>query len=223
VQVNQTRRYFRPRRCSCFRPGLPSSRASCAWCLATSRKEVIRKDRAKRGKRHSQPGRIGNKLGTGLAMLARCDCSIHRSRRYRNRLEIRSLDHHRNVFSNTMSMADVPASKSGPRNSARNDDVARPASPSTTTLLALGVTARRRRHRRMFPGEPEGATDSAGNAVIPARNGSVDEMGTSHRHVRASQCDRRKLPKSPAAVKNAMRVLPLRGPQARAPSTRGGR
>ena len=33
----------------------------------------------------------------------------------------------------------------------RNDDVARPASPSTTTLLALGVTARRRRHRRMFP------------------------------------------------------------------------
>ena len=32
----------------------------------------------------------------------------------------------------------------------------------------------------MFPGEPEGATDSAGNAVIPASNGSVDEMGTSH-------------------------------------------
>ena len=106
---------------------------------------------------------------------------------------------------------------------ARNDDVARPASPSTTTLLALGVTARRRRHRRMFPGEPEGATDSAGNAVIPARNGSVDEMGTSHRHGRAPQCDRRKLPKSPAAVKNAMHVLPLRGPQACAPSTRGGR
>ena len=49
--------------------------------------------RTPRGKR-----RIGNKMGTGLAILAQCDDNMHRSRRYRNRLAIKAFKYHRNVF-----------------------------------------------------------------------------------------------------------------------------
>ena len=43
-------------------------------------------------------GRIGNKMGTGLAILAQCGYNLHISMRYRNRLEIKPVDHHCNVF-----------------------------------------------------------------------------------------------------------------------------
>ncbi len=46
----------------------------------------------------AQLGRFGYKLGTGLAILAQCDYKIHRSRRYRNRLENRDFKHRCNVF-----------------------------------------------------------------------------------------------------------------------------
>jgi hypothetical protein len=41
---------------------------------------------------------VGNKMGTGLAILAQCDYNMHRSRRYRNRLKMEPFHHHCNVF-----------------------------------------------------------------------------------------------------------------------------
>ena len=109
-------------------------------------------------------GLIGNKLGTVLATSAPCGHNAKTPSWRRASLGSADFKHHRNLFP-------IPRhwqryrTQNPVLETARNDDVARPASPSTTTLLAPGETARRRRHRRMFPGEPEGACSEC----IPAR------------------------------------------------------
>ena len=56
-------------------------------------------------------------------------------------------------------------------------------------------------------GEQECAADAAGDAVVPARDGYVDEVGASHRHEWDSGCDLPNLPKHRRRVKIAMHVL----------------
>ena len=48
--------------------------------------------------RYGQRGRIGNKMGTGLAISAQCGYNVRASGQYRNCLAIKAFKYHRNVF-----------------------------------------------------------------------------------------------------------------------------
>jgi hypothetical protein len=57
---------------------------------------------------------FGNKMGTGLATSAQCGYNVRALGEYRNCRAIKAFKYHRNVFSNTNDMAEVPDSRSGP-------------------------------------------------------------------------------------------------------------
>ncbi len=50
-----------------------------------------------------QSSRVGNKMGTGLAISAQCGCNVRASGQYRNCLAIKALKYHRNVFPTPLS------------------------------------------------------------------------------------------------------------------------